>query len=265
MRKVQAATADYEGDPELFRESLDPDLRWVLDEKINVHYWPVILENDGIEESLWPERWSLEDLNRDRHTRAFAKNMMNRPISSEGGYWNEEDIDIDSPNVFRHTIITIDPAVTTAKKSDYTGICVASIGGDGKVYIRHAEQVKMDSDSLAKKVNDLITQFSCGTCVVETNQGGDLWKQVFNGIPCRYRGIRAKDKKEVRAAQAVDFYKRGQVKHTAHFHVAEEQMLAFPHVTHDDVVDAVVTAVLTFKKYARNGVSVAQTNYIGGS
>jgi predicted phage terminase large subunit-like protein len=265
MRKVQAAQADYEGDPALFRESLDPDTRWVVDENIRVHYWPVIREVDGIEESLWPERWSMEELNRDRHTRAFAKNMMNRPISADGGYWDEEDIDIDQPEFYKRTLISVDPAVTTAKKSDYTGIAVASLGSDGKVYIRHAEQVKMDSDSLNKKVSGLIEEYGCGVCVVETNQGGDLWKQVFNNIPCKFVSIRQKEKKEVRAAQAVDFYKRGAVKHTAHFHVAEEQMLAFPHVTHDDVVDAVVTAVLAFKKYARQGVSVAQTNYIGGS
>lgn len=262
MRKVHLAKAEYEGEPELFRESLDPDLRWVMDENINVHYWPVIREVDGIEESLWPERWSMEDLNKDRHTRAFAKNMMNRPISSEGGYWDEDDIDIDQPEFYRRTIISVDPAVTTAKKSDYTGLAVVSMGSDGLVYVRHAEQVKLSSDALSEKVNDLINTYGVGICVVETNQGGDLWKQVFKNIPCKFVSIRAKEKKEVRAAQAVDYYKRGQVKHTAHFHIAEEQMLAFPHVTHDDVVDAIVTGVLTFKKYARSGVKVTTTKYM---
>lgn len=262
LRKVEAAQRDYTGPDELFREYLEPDLRWVLDENINVHYWPVIIEEAGSERSLWPERWSLDDLNRDRHTRAFAKNMMNRPISSDGGYWDEDDIDIDTPEHYRRTILSVDPAVTTAKKSDYTGLAVVSQGSDGKIYVRHAEQVKLSSEALAEKVNDLIDTYGVGICVVETNQGGDLWKQVFNGIKAKYVSIRAKEKKEVRAAQAVDYYKRGQVKHTQHFHIAEEQMLAFPRVTHDDVVDAIVTGVLTFKKYARSGVGVTTTKYM---
>jgi phage terminase large subunit-like protein len=263
MRKVQSYTADYDGAPEFYRDNLDPDLRWVLDENIKVHYWPVILGEGGEERSLWPERWSMEALNAERGTRAFMKNMMNRPISLDGGYWEEDDIDIDQPEFYRHTIVSVDPAVTTAKKSDYTGVAVLSLGSDGVTYVRHAEQVKYNSEQLNDHVTGLIEDYGAGICVVETNQGGDLWKQVFNGIPARFVSIRQKEKKEVRASQAVDFYKRGKVKHTAHFHIAEEQMLAFPHVTHDDVVDAIVTGVLTFNKYGRSqGVGVKTTKYM---
>jgi predicted phage terminase large subunit-like protein len=155
----------------------------------------------------------------------------------------------------------VDPAVTTKKTSDYTGIVVASVGSDGRVYVRHAEQVKYNSEQLNTHVTSLIEAYGAGMVVVETNQGGDLWRQVFNGIPAKFVSIRQKEKKEIRASQAVDFYKRGMVKHTAHFHIAEEQMLAFPHVAHDDVVDAIVTAVLSFKKYATKGVSVTTTKY----
>lgn len=262
MRKVQAAEEEYEGEPSLFRESIDPDQRWVLDENITVHYWDIIQKDaQGNEVSLWPERWPLPDLNKDRHTRAFQKNMRNRPVSADGGYWDDDDIDIDRPEYYRRTLISLDPAVTTAKKSDYTGIAVISQGSDGKLYVRHAEQVKKSSEALSEHVSDLVERYGVGVAVVETNQGGDLWRQVFKGLPCKFTAIRQKDKKEVRASQAVDFYKRGQVKHTEHFHIAEEQMLAFPHVTHDDVVDAVVTGVLAFKKYARGGVKATQTNY----
>lgn len=262
MRKVHLAEQDHEGQPEFFREALDPEHRWVVDENIKVHYWPVIVNEGEDEQSLWPEKWPLEDLNRDRHTRAFAKNMMNRPVSADGGYWDDTDIDITSPESFRRTIISVDPAVTTAKRSDYTGIAVISQGSDGLLYVRHAEQVKLASDALGDHVTALIERYGVGICVVETNQGGDLWRQVFKNIPCKFKSIRAREKKEVRASQAVDYYKRGQVKHTAHFHIAEEQMLAFPHVSHDDVVDAIVTGVLAFKKYARKGASVTTTKYM---
>lgn len=263
MRKVELAKREYDGDPDLFRESLDPEQRWVLDENIKVHYWPVILQDPetGEERSLWPEQWSMDYLNRERGTRAFMKNMMNRPVSKDGGYWDEEDIDIDRPEFYRRTIVSVDPAVTTAKRSDYTGIAVVSLGSDGRTYVRYAEQFKASSDIIADKVAGIIEEYEASHLIVETNQGGDLWKSVFKDIPVRYRGIRAKEKKEVRAAEAVDLYKRGKVKHTGHFHIAEEQMLAFPHVQHDDVVDAVVTGVLAFKN-ARQGVQVTTTKYM---
>lgn len=267
MRKVGEAQKNYDGEPDLFRESIDPEQRWVLDENISVHYWPVILEDDnGNERSLWPEVWPMDELNRDRGTRAFAKNMMNRPVSSDGGYWDEEDIEIDRlpDDHYRRTIISVDPAVTTAKRSDYTGIAVVSQGMNGRIYVRYADQLKGSSSEIAEKVAQLVEDFKVQICVVETNQGGDLWKQVFKDLPCKYKGIRAKEKKEVRAGMAVDFYKKSprQVFHTAHFHIAEEQMLAFPRVTHDDVVDAIVTGVLTFKKYARKGVGAKTTKYM---
>lgn len=249
MRKVNEAKGHYDGSPAYFRDSLDIDLRWVVDENIDVHYWDVIqTDADDNEQSLWPERWSMEEINKDRHTRAFAKNMRNRPVSLDGGYWEEDDIEYDKADKYERTILSVDPAVTTAKFSDYTGLAVISRAEDGRVYVRHAEQVKKTSDSLKEHVLSLIERFGVELVLVETNQGGDLWKQVFNGIPCRYKSVRQTEKKEVRAASAHDYYKKDYVRHEAHFAALEEQMLAFPRVPHDDVLDAVVSGVLYFKR-----------------
>jgi len=190
----------------------------------------------------------MDMLNQIRHTRDFAMNMMNRPVSLDGGYWDEADVEIDEPESFGNTIISVDPAVTTKRASDYTGLAVLSRGSDGLVYVRHAEQVKAASEDLKHRVVELIEEYGAKVVYVETNQGGDLWKQVFAGIPARYRGMRNTEKKEIRIGQAYDFYKKGRVKHTRHFPALEEQMLAFPRVPHDDVLDAVAGGVLYFNK-----------------
>lgn len=261
MRKVHDLRQGWEGSVDELRESVDQELRWVIDENINVHYWPAILSDDnGDERSLWPERWSLDELNRERHTRQFAKNMMNRPVSLDGGYWEDNDIIIGS-DTFGNTLISVDPAVTTGKRSDYTGIAVVSRGESGKVYVRHAEQVKLSSTELKDHIVELIGTYDATLVYVETNQGGDLWKQVFAGIPAKFRSIRQTEKKEIRAAAAHDFYKKGKVVHTGHFPTLEEQMFAFPKVAHDDVLDAVVSAVLYFKKSSGNKVSVKTFKY----
>jgi predicted phage terminase large subunit-like protein len=249
------------GTVEGFRDALEPDYRWVLDKGINCHYYPAIVtDEDGSETSLWPEVWTMEYLNSERHTREFAMQMMNRPVSLDGGYWTEDDIEIDEPESYKNTIISVDPAVTTKRTSDFTGLAVMSRGSDGKIYVRHAEQVKYTSEDLKYRVTQLVSEYDAKVVYVETNQGGDLWKQVFTGIAARYRSMRNTEKKEVRAAQAHDFYKKGRVKHTRHFPGLEEQMLAFPRVPHDDVLDAVTAGVLYFNKHSRK-VSAYSFNY----
>lgn len=263
IRKVGDYREAYEGPEELFRETLEPELRWVVDEGITSHYWPAILEEYGEERSLWPEVWPMEQLNADRHTRSFAMNMMNRPISTEGGYWSEEDIDIDEAEYQGITVIAVDPAVVTAKRNDDTGIAVLSRGVDGVVYVRHADGVKLSSEALAAHITSLVQLYKAGVVYVESNQGGDLWKQIFKEVPARVILHRhnAGNSKEHRAGQAFDLYKKGRVKHVAHFPKLEEQMLIFPKGRHDDVLDAVVNGVLVMAKKQKR-VQVKQTKYM---
>lgn len=250
MRKVNDQMKKWDGEPEDFRESLDPDLRWILDENINVHYWPVILtDEEGNETSLWPERWSMEELNAMRHTRDFAKNMMNRPVSAEEGLWKEDDITIKKCEVeYKHTILSVDPAVTTKKRSDFTGLSVVAVGKDNKIYLRWSEQVKMNSEQMSTHVASLCEKYNVDVIFVEVNQGGDLWRGVFKEVPARYKTIRQREKKELRAERAFGVYQKGLVFHEGRFPSLEEQMLAFPNVAHDDVLDSMTSGVLYFKR-----------------
>jgi predicted phage terminase large subunit-like protein len=261
MRKVGDAAADYDGDPALFASELDQELQWVAKEGINTHYYPAIISHeDGSEESLWPEQWPLESFEDARGTREFAKNMMNRPLSGEEGYWDDTDILIDYTD-FGNTVLSVDPAVTTARRSDYTAFTVLSRGKDRKVYVRHSEAMKTDGEGIREKTNALCEIYGVGVVIVETNQGGDLWKQVFKGVNARVRLLNQRIKKEHRIAQAADFYKKGRVVHTKHFPPLEEQMLAYPNVQHDDLVDSVATGVLYFEKNKGNRITVTQHKY----
>lgn len=245
----------------------DPELNWIKDQNVNVHYYPAILNNDdGSERSVWPEKWPIEWLQSQRHLRDFAKNYMNRPVNTDGTFWANEDIEIEELEDYGNTIISIDPAVTKNKISDFTGIAVLSrgISSDGKnnVYVRHAEQVKMSPSEIADRVASLVETYNAGVVYVEVNQGGDLWKDVFKQVPAKYRSKTQHLSKQIRAGKALNFYQQKKVKHTAHFPVLEEQMWAFPKISHEDVLDAVVSGILYFLDNKAVKLETKQINYL---
>jgi predicted phage terminase large subunit-like protein len=261
MRKVGEAWNDFDGSPDTFKGTLDPEIQWVVAENITCHYYPAIVtDDDGNEASLWPEVWPIEQWESMRGTREFSLNMMNKPYSGEDGYWQDEDIALDRTE-YNNTVLSIDPAVTTSRRADYSAFAVVSRGDDRKLYVRHVEQVKGDSDALRAKADELVERYGVGLVIVETNQGGNLWQQIFKDVAARVRFLNQRIKKEIRIAQSADFYKRGRVIHTAHFPQLEEQMLSYPNVQHDDLVDAVATAVLYFEKNGSNKVVARQFKY----
>jgi predicted phage terminase large subunit-like protein len=240
----------------------DQALSWITDQNVRVHYYPAILSNDdGSERSVWPEKWSLEWLQSQRHLRDFAKNYMNRPVNTDGNFWTFEDI-IIGESEFGNTIISIDPAVTKTKISDYTGIAVLSRGEDDNIYVRDAFQLKVSPSELSERVAALVELYDPGVIYVETNQGGDLWQDVFKDIPVKYRSIKQSVSKQIRAGKALNFYQQGKVRHTAHFPALEEQMFSFPKVSHDDVLDAVTSGVLYFLDNKAPKVFAKQLNYL---
>jgi predicted phage terminase large subunit-like protein len=240
-----------------------PELKWITDQNVGVHYYPAIMTaEDASERSVWPEKWSLEWLQSQRHLRDFAKNYMNHPVNADGNFWMYEDVIIDDLEEYGNTIISIDPAVTKNKVSDYTGIAVLSRGDDDNVYVRDAFQLKVSPSELSERVAALVDIYNPGVIYVETNQGGDLWQDVFKNIPVKYRSIRQHVSKQVRAGKALNYYQQGKVRHTSHFPVLEEQMYSFPKVSHDDVLDAMVSGVLYFLDNKAPKVLARQLNYL---
>ena len=240
-----------------------PELKWITDQNVGVHYYPAIMTDEsGSERSVWPEKWSLDWLQSQRHLRDFAKNYMNHPVNADGNFWMYEDVIIDDLEEYGNTIISIDPAVTKNKVSDYTGIAVLSRGDDDNVYVRDAFQLKVSPSELSERVAALVDIYNPGVIYVETNQGGDLWKDVFKDIPVKYRSIRQSVSKQVRAGKALNYYQQGKVRHTAHFPSLEEQMYSFPKVSHDDVLDAMVSGVLYFLDNKAPKVMARQLNYL---
>ncbi|KUL64842.1 hypothetical protein ADL28_09170 [Streptomyces violaceusniger] len=111
-------------------------------------------------------------------------------------------------------------------------------------------------------MTELCERYGAKVVYVESNQGGDVWKSVFNGIPAKLRLQRATESKELRATHTLDHYQKKNVFHVAHFESLLTQMYAFPRITHDDVVDAVCSGVLYFLGKPQVQVSIKAQSYI---
>ncbi len=243
---------------------------WIRDEGIDCHYYPAILTNPETleEESIWPGKWPLPWLQSIRHTRSYAKNYDNDPMARDGVYWRREDFRHGDLDACTRTALFVDPAVTTKKTSDFTGLAVISYrpaevtpiplprGGfryrtirKSEVVVRYSAGVKLTGAHLRDYVTRvLLPKFpKIRLIFVESNQGGDLWSDVFKDIP----GIRviqhnSTTSKEIRFGEGLQYWQTGRVWHARRWDVLEEQAVAFPKGTYDDVIDAAVSGVRYF-------------------
>lgn len=226
---------------------------WIKTEKFKVHHYkPIITDEHGEESSLWPEKWPMDWLNTVRHTRSFAKNYENNPLAIDGQYWTRDDFTYGSV-MCGITVLSVDGAVTDKKKSDFTGLAVVGATphkpGDPRrrCEVKYAVGVKLLGKALRARILKILEMYpEIKVILVEANQGGELWREVMHDMPVKVVLFNNSEPKEVRAGKVHALYQRipTRVLHTARLQQAEENMVGFPKLKHDDIVDAVGNAVL---------------------
>ena len=225
--------------------------QWILDENFRCRYFPAILANDdGTERSLWPEKWPVAWLQGERHKRSFRKNFQNDPLGIDGEYWTVDDITYGDLEAATRTCLWIDPAVTTKRTSDQTGLAVVSWSpSEKRCCVRYVEGVRLSGEALRAKVLRILERFpEIKRIFIEGNQGADAWLSVFHDVPCRIEIRHTGESKEIRAARTLTHYQSSppRVVHSGRFFEAEGQLVAFPRGGHDDQMDAIMGGVGVF-------------------
>lgn len=226
---------------------------WIREEGIRAHYSaPIVQREDGTERSMWPAKWPLTYLRSIETTRSYAKNMANDPMGADGDLWTPEDFrypDEHGPDPVTHMMLSIDPAVTAKKKSDYTGLAVVSWSAQRRRCTVHAASaIKVQPGPLLRdRVLAILDEFpEVGLILIEVNQGQDTWKAILHDMPVKVKTVNQTENKFSRAEGVLNHYQRGRVIHARRLVDVEQQMCAFPKAPNDDLVDAVGSAVRRF-------------------
>lgn len=231
---------------DLVRSATIPDdaPEWIAAQNIRTHYYPALIsdEETGEERSIWPARWPLDYLLSIRGTRDFQKNFMNDPAGSGGEYWRPEDFTYTGVKGITRQLLSIDPAVTSTNKSDYTALAVVGYSAlEKRCVVRDAWQLRIQpGEPLRQRVLQILDSYPDTMGVlIETNQGGDTWNAILHHLPVKIYPVHPGVAKEVRAAHLLNHYQRGRVVHEKQLPAAEMQMVSFPKAPHDDLVDAI--------------------------
>jgi phage terminase large subunit-like protein len=81
---------------------------------------------------------------------------------------------IDAPEDLERVVVAIDPAVTSKKTSDETGIIVAGKDSEGKFYVLNDSSARYTPSAWSEKAIMLYNQYECDKIIAEVNNGGQL-------------------------------------------------------------------------------------------
>lgn len=201
-------------------------------------------------------------------TRLGEQEIMARLLTDvPGALWRLETIaaarlPLDAPlPEFKRIVVACDPAVTTKKNSNETGIVVAAKGTNGHGYILADRSGKLTPLQWAQKLVDAYNQYDADRIVGEVNNGGDLIETNIRAVDASvsYRDVRATRGKAVRAEPIAALYEQGKIHHVGTFGALEAQMTTWVPdggLDSPDRMDALVWA-LTDLMLGKQGAFIA--------
>ncbi len=208
----------------LFKKHIDP----ISDEPLNKERFASMLMNpkDNIKNLDDDYMEELESLPERQRRRFLMGEFLD---DDEGGLFKSKWIQrIHENEKYERIVIAIDPAVSTNKGSDETGIVVVAKKGDFG-YVLEDATGKYTPEEWADVAVNLYHNYEANMIIGENNQGGDMIESVLRNkdrnIP--YRGVRATKGKFLRAEPVSALYEKGRIFHYGYHTELEDQMLDF--------------------------------------
>jgi len=163
--------------------------------------------------------------------------------------WRRELMQYGSlPQNIRRIVVAVDPAATHHEKSDETGIIVAALGEDDKIYVLEDLSGKLSPLDWGQRAVKAYFHHKADRLIAEINKGGDMVERIVRSIDTNiaYKAVRATRGKGIRAEPIAALYEQKRVIHVKHFNELETQLCDYvPGLTSKspDRLDALVWAV----------------------
>lgn len=222
-------------------------------------------------------------------TKIGLQELFAQEQDNDGAMFDHDLIErhrVRAPDVpkLRRVVVAVDPATSTNRGSDDSGIVAAGEGVDGHVYVFEDLSGRYKPQEWAIKVFTAYVDWGAELVVVERNAGGDLVRsnltvmaRVVETAPeyaelrarlgprlrqilatGTIKEIHAKQGKATRAEPVVSAYQQGRVHHVGRFARLERQQVEFdPNVSsmaNKDAFDACVYAVWELLHLERDDV-----------
>ena len=145
----------------------------------------------------------------------------------ENSLWKWDHIvkrNID-PSKLDRIVVAVDPAVTSGKNSDETGIIVCGkVGNEG--YVLEDRSGIYTPNEWSQLIITLYNKWKADRVIGEVNQGGDMIEAILRTTnkTVSYKGVRASRGKTTRAEPILSLYEQGMIYHAGNFPDLELQM-----------------------------------------
>lgn len=226
---------------------------WVAEDRWRAHHFPAIAidPETGQERSFWARRHSLAFLRSIRGTQDFALNYDGRPALPSGGHWTTATIrHAAEPVPVEGRIISVDTAVrgeSLDRRHDFTAVSVVGRNAHrpGQAVVEYCQGRRVTGEGLREWIHELASRAAITRVIVEVNQGGDLWRQILSPLPpgVVLETYSARRRKEARTLDLSDRYRKGHVLHQYPLPELENDLLRWPKVEHDDLIDSTSAGV----------------------
>lgn len=198
-------------------------------------------------ENLNEQFLKMAEWTRENNLAKYNKNFLGHHYEDdEGALWKWDLIKRKQEDQYERIVVAIDPAVTSRKDSDETGIVVCAIA-NGKGYVLDDKSGIYSPNEWASIALGLYDKWGADRIVGETNNGGDMIETIIrqHNKSVSYKSVHASRGKATRAEPIVSLYEQGLIYHTKPFPELELQMTTW-HPKHKDSPDRIDALVWGF-------------------
>lgn len=190
--------------------------------------------------SMYDNRANLADSFVEKIRRQYEGTRLGRQeihaellTESEEALWSLDMIEKtrirEKPIGLVRVVVGVDPAISSTKESNETGIIVAGKDRMDHGYVLADSSGRLKPNQWGKRVVEAFYEYDADCVVAEGNQGGDMVKHTIHtidrSIPVKI--VFASRGKQARAEPISSLYQQGRVHHVGAFPQLEDQMVTW--------------------------------------